>query len=198
MPELLACSLSYQKIREIPVFQGHFQIIPTVIHFTGPSVSGLQSLQFDHILLLPKLETVRMAHLSRTVVEAVEALHSGQIFLRDDAIKGFALRVLAAGGKSFIWEGWVLSRMRRITVGRYPDLPVLLARQKALEIGATVGLGGDPYRQTAGCPQRAEFRRSIISLPGAAFKTSQNGRGALPTMNTTFPSTSRSRRSDAG
>ncbi|MBV8356439.1 MAG: DUF4102 domain-containing protein, partial [Deltaproteobacteria bacterium] len=85
-----------------------------------------------------------MAHLTKTVVEAAAAPQVGQTFIRDDEIKGFGLRVIAAGGKSFVFEGRIKGRMRRITIGRYPDVTVALARQKALEIRASTGRGEDP------------------------------------------------------
>jgi hypothetical protein len=44
--------------------------------------------------------------------------------------------VIATGAKSFVWEGRIKGRSRRITIGRYPDLPVAVARQRALEIRA--------------------------------------------------------------
>jgi integrase len=85
-----------------------------------------------------------MPHLTKAVVDAAAAPEASQAFLRDDAIKGFALRVIAAGAKSFVFEGRIKGRMRRVTIGRYPDLSVALARQKALEIRAAVARGDDP------------------------------------------------------
>jgi hypothetical protein len=85
-----------------------------------------------------------MPHLTKTIVEAAASPTAGQSFIRDDAMKGLALRVIAAGGKSFVFEGRIKGRMRRITLGRYPDLSVAMARQKALEIRAAIGRGDDP------------------------------------------------------
>jgi hypothetical protein len=51
-----------------------------------------------------------VAHLTKAVVEAAKAPMRGQRFIRDDAIKGFALRVIASGAKSFVWEGRVNGR----------------------------------------------------------------------------------------
>jgi hypothetical protein len=56
-----------------------------------------------------------MAHLTKAVVEAAEAPTHGQRFIRDDAIKGFALMVIASGAKSFIWEGRVVNHHPKIT-----------------------------------------------------------------------------------
>jgi integrase len=85
-----------------------------------------------------------MPHLTKAIVEAAIAPKGGQTFLRDDAIRGFALRLIATGAKSFVFEGRIKGRMRRFTIGRYPDLTVAMARQKALEIRAAVGRGEDP------------------------------------------------------
>jgi len=85
-----------------------------------------------------------MPHLTKALVNGATAPTRGQAFLRDDVITGFALRVIESGAKSFVWEGRIKGRMRRLTIGRYPDLPVAVARQKALEIRAAIGRGEDP------------------------------------------------------
>jgi hypothetical protein len=85
-----------------------------------------------------------MPHLTKAVIEAAIAPKLGQTFLRDDVIRGFALRLIATGAKSFVFEGRIKGRMRRFTIGRYPDLTVAIARQKALEIRAAIGRGEDP------------------------------------------------------
>jgi integrase len=85
-----------------------------------------------------------MPHLTKALVNGATAPANGQAFLRDDVITGFALRIIESGAKSFVWEGRIRGRMRRLTIGRYPDLPVAVARQKALEIRAAIGRGEDP------------------------------------------------------
>jgi hypothetical protein len=85
-----------------------------------------------------------MSHLTNTVVETAAAPKAGQTFIRDDEIEGFALRVIATDDRSFVFEGRIKRRMRRITVGRYPDMTVGVARQKALEIRVAIGRGDDP------------------------------------------------------
>jgi integrase len=82
--------------------------------------------------------------LTQRSVDAAKAPETGQIFLRDSEVLGFALRITASGSKSFIWEGRVRGRTRRITIGAYPDLSVLLARREATKIRAAIAEGRDP------------------------------------------------------
>jgi integrase len=85
-----------------------------------------------------------MGHLTKQIVESCRQPSAGQTFVRDDAIRGLALRVTANGSKSFVWEGRVKGRMHRITLGQFPAVSVTLAREKALEIKAAIARGEDP------------------------------------------------------
>jgi hypothetical protein len=89
--------------------------------------------------------------ITKAVVEQAEPPKAGQKFIRDDELKGFALRITASGAKSFVWEGRVKGRMRRFTIGSFPTLSVLAARQRALGAKAAVANGRDPSaeRRTA-------------------------------------------------
>jgi integrase len=83
-------------------------------------------------------------NITKLVVERARAPRDGQIFIRDKAVTGFALRVTAKGAKSFIWEGRIRGRMRRITLGGFPALTVSKAREKALQLKAAIIDGDDP------------------------------------------------------
>ena len=92
-----------------------------------------------------------MAHLTKATVEAAKAPASGQTFIRDDALKGFALRVIPSGTKTFLWEGRIKRRVRRITIGRFPDLSVALARAEAMRNSdGNRGRAGSLQRETDG------------------------------------------------
>lgn len=82
--------------------------------------------------------------LTQRSVDAAKVPVSGQTFLRDEELTGFGLRITASGAKSFVWEGRIKGRPRRITIGQYPDLTTLAARNKALEIKTVIANGGDP------------------------------------------------------
>jgi len=83
-------------------------------------------------------------HLTKAVVESARLPIAGQIFIRDDQVKGLALRVLATGAKTFIWEGRIKGRVRRMTLGQWPALTVAVARSEAERIRADIAAGLDP------------------------------------------------------
>ena len=85
--------------------------------------------------------------ITKAAIEHTAAPASGQIFLRDDELKGFALRITARGAKSFVWEGRIKGRMRRVTIGAFPSLTVVAARQRALSVKAKVTNGIDPSEE---------------------------------------------------
>lgn len=85
-----------------------------------------------------------MAHLTKQLVDGMKPPSTGQIFIRDDVIRGLALRVTANGARSFTWEGRVKGRPRRVTLGQYPTMTVLLAREKAIAVKADIARGEDP------------------------------------------------------
>lgn len=84
-----------------------------------------------------------MANITKALVERVKAPQAGQLFVRDDELTGFALRI-TEGAKSFIWEGRIKGRVRRVTLGQYPGLTVLMARKLALEVKTAIANGGNP------------------------------------------------------
>lgn len=65
-------------------------------------------------------------------------------FERDDEVRGLGLRITASGAKSFTFEARMRGRSRRLTLGGWPDLTVLLARKKALDIRSRIARGEDP------------------------------------------------------
>lgn len=85
-----------------------------------------------------------MAKVTKNLVDKAGAPAAGQIFIRDDELTGMALRVTANGVKSFVFEGRIKGRMRRITVGQYPAVSVLRAREEVLKIKAAIAHGEDP------------------------------------------------------
>jgi integrase len=70
-------------------------------------------------------------------------------FIRDDVVQGLGVRVTATGKKRFVFEARIKGRPRRITIGAWPDLNVMLARERAMEIRTAVAKGNDPASDAA-------------------------------------------------
>ena len=96
--------------------------------------------------------------LTQRIVDGAEPPKSGQIFIRDNELTGFALRITASGARSFIWEGRVRGRPRRITLGAFPAFSVLVARREAIKIRAAVAEGRDPSREREAQRKEPTFR----------------------------------------
>jgi integrase len=79
-----------------------------------------------------------------------------QVFYRDEQLKGFALRVTAAGTKSFVVEKNIGNKVRRITLGKYGALTAEQARKEAQKIIGQIATGGDPIAE-----KHADKMRSV-------------------------------------
>ena len=100
-----------------------------------------------------------------------------QLFLRDDEITDFALRVTSAGAKSFVWEGRINGHTCRDTLGKFPDLSVVEARAKAFEYKAKIARGENPVGQRdaerAALTRGKNFRSARRRIPEPARETPQ-------------------------
>jgi integrase len=61
-----------------------------------------------------------------------------------DAVRGFGVRVTAAGAKSFVLNYTIAGRERRLTIGGYPAWSVAAAREQAKLLRQQVDSGEDP------------------------------------------------------
>jgi integrase len=99
-----------------------------------------------------------MPTLTKAVADTVQPPAAGQAFIRDDKLRGFALRITAAGIKSFVFEGRVRGRVRRITLGQYPAINVGFAREEALRLKSAITQGRDPVVERAAERKVLTFR----------------------------------------
>ncbi len=108
--------------------------------YLKPGFSGTQVVpEQQHKRRMPARDlTQRFVETLRTDLERLE--------IRDSKTEGLELRVTQKGTKS-----WMLRYRRRsdgrkrvITLGRFPELSLLGARQRAIEVRADVGRGSDP------------------------------------------------------
>ena len=63
-----------------------------------------------------------MPKLTQQLVDRAPGPAAGQRFLRDARVSGLALRLTSGGAKTWVWEGRVRGRVRRITLGPHPTL----------------------------------------------------------------------------
>ncbi len=87
-----------------------------------------------------------MATLTKREIDKAQPPAIGQLFLRDDRLQGFALRITAGGAKSFVVEKRIHGRPRRFTLGSYGALTVEQARKFAQEKIGEIARGNDPAR----------------------------------------------------
>jgi integrase len=81
--------------------------------------------------------------LTKKFVDAAKYPAQGQTFLRDEELRGFALRI-TPGSKTFILEKEINGRVRRMTLGRYGPLTVEHARDLAKVKIGEIATGRDP------------------------------------------------------
>lgn len=82
--------------------------------------------------------------ITKQFVDKVSLPDTGQTFYRDSTLKGFALRVTAGGSRAFVLEKRIDGKVKRITLGRYPEITVEQARNKALEYLGEIATGTNP------------------------------------------------------
>ena len=85
-------------------------------------------------------------NITQRAVKAAKAPESGNHIFYDDELRGFGLRVTAAGVKAFILNYSVAGRERRATIGRWPEWSAEAARDEALRLRADIRDGADPLR----------------------------------------------------
>jgi integrase len=104
--------------------------------------------------------------LDKGAVDDADAPAKGNVIIYDTEVKGFGLRVTAAGAKSFILNYRNSSgRERRYTIGSYPDWTVSAARAEAKELRKRVDRGEDPLAErdhARGAPDMADLVERFI------------------------------------
>jgi integrase len=92
-----------------------------------------------------------MSKLTKRAVDALTPPEKGQTFVWDSGLRGFGVRAIPSGLKTFILQYRnAEGRSRRIVIGRYGVLTVEQAREEAkIKLGAIAG-GADPAEENVG------------------------------------------------
>lgn len=100
-------------------------------------------------------------NITKKAVEKLQAPATGYALYRDDKLKGFGVRVTAAGVKTYFLERRVHGKVKRIKVGRVGEMTTEDARQQAKDIAAEIDKGKDPIAE------RRRRRAFSTTLDGA-------------------------------
>lgn len=84
-----------------------------------------------------------MTKLTKRSVDALEKRESDYIVF-DEEVKGFGVRVLSTGKKTYLVQYRSSGRTRRVKIGRHDVLPADQARARAKELLGAVAGGGNP------------------------------------------------------
>src|SRR5471030_1667331 len=85
---------------------------------------------------------------------AIQKTQTNQKRYYDDTLKGFGVRVTSGGSKAFFLEKLIQRKLRRITLGRYPELTVEMARKEAQKLLGQIATGIDPVAEKKAAKRR--------------------------------------------
>jgi len=85
--------------------------------------------------------------ITQAVISSLVAPRSGYKLVQDTYLPGFGVRITSKGAMSFILNYRIAGRLRRFTIGRYPDWTVAAARKRAQELRRMIDVGIDPMAE---------------------------------------------------
>ena len=88
-----------------------------------------------------------MPKLNDTFTKKAKVPDRGNKLYRDDELKGFCLRVTAAGNRSFVLNYSIDRRERRMTIGSYPAWSAAAAREETKRLKRLIDQGVDPLEE---------------------------------------------------
>ena len=106
-----------------------------------------------------------MSKLTKRAVDALQSPKTGQAFLWDGELRGFGVRVISSGLKSFVLQYRnAEGRSRRIVIGRYGVLTVEQARDAAKIKLGVIAAGRDPAEEADGPREGSPWLRFAIGI----------------------------------
>ena len=122
-----------------------------------------------------------MPKLTKRLIESAALPNQGQVFLRDDMLRGFGVR-LTAGSKSFFIEKLIHGQVRRLTLGRFGEMTLDEARALAKKRMVEIDEGRDPVaerRQRNIAPTFRDLEQMYLTRHAALKKSRANDEAIL-------------------
>ena len=122
-----------------------------------------------------------MPRLTKKLIETAALPKKGQVFLRDDVLRGFGVR-LTAGSKSFFIEKLIHGQVRRLTLGRFGEMTLDEARANAKKRMVEIDEGRDPVaerRQRSIAPTFHDLEQMYLTRHAALKKSRANDEAIL-------------------
>lgn len=129
-----------------------------------------------------------MPRLTKQLIDETPFPATGQVFVRDTELRGFALRV-TQGHKSFILEKRIRGRMRRLMLGPYGPLTLDHARKLAAAHIGAIAQGGDPAQvrqDRLHAPTFADLTEQYLERHAPRKRSARDDRGMLTTHLAVF------------
>jgi integrase len=112
---------------------------------------------------------ITKVEITDTFVRALQPAASTRITY-DGEIRGFGVRITPAGAKAFVLNYYINGHERRYTIGRWPELTALAARNEALDLRNAIRKGIDPMVErirSRSIPTLAEFTEDFLTKHAA-------------------------------
>lgn len=99
----------------------------------------------------------RRVNLTKAVIEALKPEPSGFYVVNDSKQVGLCVRVMPSGSKFFVAYRKVDGRPQRMTIGRFPEVTVELARNHVLKLAGEIAKGRNPFTESKAAKQELTF-----------------------------------------
>src|SRR6266446_6030088 len=101
-----------------------------------------------------------MPKLTKSIVDRAEVPPKGQAFVWCSEDRGFGVRINASGSRTFIAQGRINGKERRVSIGRPGVFSVDQARAQARELLRGMRLGVDPVEEKrASRPKASRYEK---------------------------------------
>jgi integrase len=111
--------------------------------------------------------------ITEKLVKRLQPPGRGNRIVYDEQIRGFGVRITAAGAVAFILNYRLHGRERRFTIGRSPELTAEMARREALALREALRQGHDPLAERErlrGAPTMADLAEKYLRTHAQVFK----------------------------